>query len=48
MVYRQPAYRTRVVYRDRVRVVRPIRRDVVTTGAIGARQVTRVRVDRYR
>jgi hypothetical protein len=36
VVYREPRYRTRVVYRDRdrPRVVRAYRRDVVSTGSI--------------
>jgi hypothetical protein len=45
VVYREPRYRTRVVYRDwdRPRVVRAIRRDVVTTGSISRREMDRVR-----
>jgi hypothetical protein len=46
VVYREPRYRTRVVYRDRdrPRVVRAYRRDVVSTGSIWReRQIDRVR-----
>jgi hypothetical protein len=46
VVYREPRYRTRVVYRDRdrSRVVRAYRRDVVTTGSLRReRQNDRVR-----
>ncbi|MGF9759216.1 hypothetical protein AAII07_28855 [Microvirga sp. 0TCS3.31] len=46
VVYREPRYRTRVVYRDRdrPRVVRAYRRDVMSTGSIWReRQADRVR-----
>ncbi|MBB3019813.1 hypothetical protein FHR70_002878 [Microvirga lupini] len=46
VVYREPRYRTRVVYRDRdrPRVVRAYRRDVVSTGSVWRqRQADRVR-----
>jgi|GEM_PF-674555 len=41
VVYREPRYRTRVVYRDRdrPRVVRAYRRDVVSTGSISRREL---------
>ncbi len=44
VVYQQPRYRTRVVrqYRERPRVVRAVRRDVVTTGSIRAHRYPRV------
>ena len=47
VVYREPRYRTRVVYRDRdrPRVVRAYRRDVVTTGSLRRqnREMDRIR-----
>ena len=47
VVYREPRYRTRVVYRDRdrPRVVRAYRRDVVSTGSLRRqnREMDRVR-----
>ncbi|MBD2747897.1 hypothetical protein IC232_14445 [Microvirga sp. BT688] len=50
VVYREPRYRTRVVYRDRNRdrVVRVIRRDVVSTGSVNNRARQYRELDRVR
>jgi hypothetical protein len=45
VVYQQPRTLTRVVYRDRdrARIVRSVRRDVISTGSIDRREIRRIR-----